>query len=64
MIVECDTAVLWLVDPLGIAIRVLVAVVPIVPVENVQAAVGAGLLHDRHEPGVVGREEIGLGPPR
>ncbi len=48
------------VDARRVAVGVLVAVVAVVPVEDVQAAVGAGLLHDRHEPGVVGRQEVGL----
>ena len=47
------------IDALGIGVGVLVAVVPVVPVEDVQAAVRAGLLDDRHEPRVVGGEEIG-----
>ena len=46
--------------PCRIAVGVLIAVIAIVPVEDVQAAIGAGLLHDGHEPGVVGREKVGL----
>ena len=49
------------VDPGGVAVGVLVAVVAVVPVEDVERAVGAGLLDDGHEPGVVGGEEVGLG---
>ncbi len=47
------------IDALRIASGVLIAVVAIVPVENVEAAIGAGLLRDRHEPGVVGGEKVG-----
>ena len=46
------------IDAGRIAISVLIAMVPIVPIENVQAAVGSRFLHDRHEPGVVGRKKI------
>ena len=35
--------------------------VAVVPVQDVQAAVGAGFLDDGHEPGVVGRQEVRLG---
>src|SRR5262245_33034440 len=49
------------VDSGGVAVGVLIAVVAIVPVENVQAAVGADFLHDGHEPRVVGEEEIAAG---
>src|SRR5207249_1992335 len=45
------------IDPLGIAVGVLVAVITIVPVEDVEAAVGTKLLRDRHEPGIVGGEK-------
>src|SRR6478736_4556567 len=45
----------------GVAVGVLVAVVAVVPVEDVEAAVGAGFWGDGHEPTVVGGEEVGLG---
>ena len=45
--------------PGGVAVGVLVAVIAVVPVEDVQAAVGADLLRHRHEPGVVGGQEVG-----
>src|SRR5439155_1308331 len=47
------------IDALGVAVGVLVAVVAVVPVEEVQAAVRPGLLHDRHEPRIVGGQEVG-----
>ena len=46
------------VDAVGIAVGVLVAVIAVVPVEDVQAAVRPRLLRHRHEPGVVGGQEI------
>src|SRR5207249_5326221 len=60
-VLEADAveAALEAVDPGGVALGVLVAVVAVVPVEDVEAAVGAGLLDHGHEPGVVGGEEVG-----
>ena len=49
------------VDPGGVPVGVLIAVVAVVPVEDVERAVGPGLLDDGHEPGVVGPEEVALG---
>ena len=45
----------------GIGIGVLVAMIAVIPVEDVKAAVGAGLLGNGHVPDVVGRQEIGPG---
>ena len=52
-------AALQTIDAGGVAVRVLVAVVAVVPVEDVQAAVGTRFLDDGHEPGVVGSQEVG-----
>ena len=49
------------IDARGIAVGVLIAVIAVVPVEDVEAAVGADFLRHRHEPDVVGGQEIGLG---
>src|SRR5581483_6192897 len=46
------------INAVGIAVGVLVAVIAIVPVENVETAIWASLLRDGHEPGVVRVQEI------
>ena len=48
------------IDALRVAVGVLVAVITVVPVEDLQAAIGADLLGDRHEPGVVGGKKVRL----
>ena len=45
------------VDALRVAIGVLITVIPVVPIQDVQAAVRADFLRDGHEPGVVGGSE-------
>jgi hypothetical protein len=50
------------VDALRVACRVLRAVVTVVPVEHVEAAVGTHLQRHRHEPDVIGGQQVGLGP--
>ena len=45
------------IDAGGVAVGVLVAVVAVVPVEDVHAAVRADLLRHRHEPGIVGERK-------
>ncbi len=47
------------IDPPRIAFGVLVAVIAVVPVEDVQTPVGSRLLRDGHEPGVVCGQEVG-----
>ena len=49
------------VDTGGIAVGVLVAVIAIVPIEDAEAAIGAGFLDDGHEPCVIGCEEVFAG---
>jgi hypothetical protein len=51
------------IDSGRIAIGILITVIAVVPIEYIQATVRPGLLHDRHEPGIIGREEIVLGVP-
>ena len=58
-VADAVQAALGAFDAVGIGVGVLVAVVPVVPVEDVQAPVGTGFLDDRHEPRVIGRQEIG-----
>ena len=53
-------AALQAVDAGGVSVGVLIAVVAVVPIQNVEAPVGAGLLHDGHEPRIVRRQEIGF----
>src|SRR6185503_9720173 len=45
----------------GVAGGVLGAVVAVVPVEDVERAVGADLQGDGHEPRIIGGEEVGFG---
>ena len=59
-VADAVEASLQAVDALRIAIGVLIAVVAVVPVEDIQAAVGARLLHHWHEPRIVGGQEIGM----
>ena len=51
------------VDPFGIRRGVLVAMVSIVPVQNVETPIGSDLLCNRHEPDVVCRQEIRFTEP-
>lgn len=46
------------IDSAGVSIRVLVAVISVVPVQDTEAAVRSGFLHNGHEPCVVGGEQI------
>ena len=49
------------IDAGRIAIRILIAMVAIVPVENVKTSVRPCLLNNRHEPHIVRVEQIGFG---
>ena len=48
------------IDAVRIAARILIAMILVVPIENIEAAVGPDALGDRHEPGVVGGEQVGV----
>ena len=49
------------VDAGRITVRVLIAMIAVVPVENVKTSIRPGLLNHRHEPRIVGTEQIGFG---
>ncbi len=51
-------------DARRVSAGVLIAVVLVIPVKNPQGAIRPGLLRDRHEPLVIGREEIRAGGTR
>ena len=48
------------VDPGRISIRILIAVIAVIPVKNIKTPVRPSLLHDRHEPRIMSTQQIRL----
>ena len=48
------------IDSVGVRVRILIAVITVIPIENIHASIWSHLLSHWHEPNVIGCEEVRL----